>query len=78
MVDSTFVSILSLISILRLQDEDLAIFASARVAINYFVQQMDKAQVIVRRLCGEVELPGFARFREEYERRQREVEALDT
>ncbi|KAF8319110.1 hypothetical protein DL93DRAFT_2181150 [Clavulina sp. PMI_390] len=58
-----------------LSNESLATSATARVAVNYFVQQMDRAQAIVRRLCGEVQLQGFSEYREAYERRQRDIEA---
>lgn len=60
------------------QDESLATYASATIAINYFVQELDKAQSIVRRLCGEVHLAGFEAFRDDYEKRQRDLNAKET
>jgi hypothetical protein len=54
------------------QDENLAIHASATIAINYLLQQLDKTHEVVRRLCGEVRLTGFEAFRDDYERRRRE------
>ncbi|KII87451.1 hypothetical protein PLICRDRAFT_163585 [Plicaturopsis crispa FD-325 SS-3] len=52
----------------ELQSVEYIYYATGVVAVYHILQSLDELHRITRRLCGEVPLKGFERWREEYER----------
>jgi len=52
------------------QDEELTTFATAIVATYNMLSQVDKLNACTRRLCGEIHMPGFEHWRNEFDERQ--------